>query len=367
MTPEENFFTESLKFILDLDEKLCNSFVKLIGADKKFVSPFEIKSQTQYGNSIIDLEITDKNGKKIFVEVKLKARENRYFSEDGKEDFGQVEKYLRLNRGYVCFIAQEQNDIEIKTNKDKFLGQFEWFQIYELIDNYIKAGKGNNLAAYFLTDFLKFMEELNMQPFQGFNKSDIKLSQTNFLDLYAKLLDFLGYVKKDKRIASFCKRNKFKIANPSFYERWQSFGLRFKKGKKRNWAIIEIGYWYLASSNDNLRKSGIYYYGGVWLSKDKIAKLKDENKIFNLNRKYLSGQPFDNYNLIYKDINFPDLIKQGEKKAVDYIYNSLLELEKKGVIKAIDAIMQKDKLNLSCRLIKNYYKKPKQAKLKKII
>lgn len=339
MTPEENFFTESLRFILTLDKKLCGSFVKFIGNGRKFAPLFEIKSQVQYGNSIIDLEITDKTGKKIFIEVKIKAQENRYFSEDGREDFGQVEKYLRLNHGYVCFIAQEQNDVEIKSNKDKFLGQFEWFQIYELVDEYIKTNKCNNLTDYFLTNFLKFMKELGMQPFQGFDKNDIKLSQTNFLDLYVKLLDFLRCVKKDRRIISFCKRNKFKIADPIFYERWQSFGLRFKKNKKRSWATLEVGFWYLTSPNDNLHKSGIYYYGGVWLSKDKILKLRDGGKKFNLNKKYFGGQPFDGRNLIYKEICFPDFIKQGEKKAIDFICESLLELEKKGVIKAIEEIM----------------------------
>lgn len=339
MTPEENFFTESLRFVLAFDKKLCGSFVKFIGNSRKFTSPFEVKSQVQYGNSIIDLEITDKNGKKIFIEVKIKAQENRYFSEDGKEDFGQVEKYLRLNCGYVCFIAQEQNDIEIKTNKNKFLGQFEWFQICELFDNYIKTGRSNNLTVYFLTNFLKFMKELGMQPFQGFNKDDVKLSQTNFLDLYAKFLDFLRCVKKDRRVIDFCKRNKFRIADPIFYERWQSFGLRFKKNKKRIWVNIEIGFWYLSNPNDNLHKSGIYYYSGIWLSKDKIVRLRDGGKKFTLNKKYFSGQPFDGRNLIYKEIYFPEFIKQGEKKAIDFICESLLELEKKGVIKAIDDII----------------------------
>ncbi|MBU3924816.1 hypothetical protein KJ575_00210 [Patescibacteria group bacterium] len=339
ITPEENFFTESLRFILTLDNKLCGSFVKFIGNGKEFVPPFEIKSQVQYGNSIIDLEITDKNGKKIFVEVKLKAQENRYFSEDGKEDFGQVEKYLRLNHGYVCFIAQEQNDVEIKTNKDKFLGQFEWFQIYEIVDNYIKTNKCDNLTSYFLNNFLNFMKELDMQPFQGFNKEDIKLSQTNFLDLYTKFLDFLRCVKKDQRIINFCKRNKFKIADPNFSEKWASFILRFKKSKKRSWSVIEIGFWYLTNPTDNLHKSGIYYYGGIWLPKEKIVKLRNGGKIFNLNKKYFSGPPFDSRNLVFKEIYFPEFIRQGEKKSADFIYESLLELEKKGVIKAIDETM----------------------------
>lgn len=349
MTPEENFFTESLRFILTLDKKLCGSFVKFIGNGKEFVPLFEIKSQVQYGNSIIDLEITDKTGKKIFIEVKIKAQENRYFSEDGKEDFGQVEKYLRLNHGYVCFIAQEQNDVEIKTNKDKFLGQFEWFQIYELFDNYIKTNKRNNLTVYFLTNFLKFMEELGMQPFQGFNKNDIKLSQTNFLDLYAKILDFLGCVKKDRRIINFCKRNKFKIADPIFYERWQSFGLRFKKNKKRSWVTLEIGFCYLENSNNDLQenpKNGIYYYAGIWLAREKVLKIRNKIKNFNLNKKYftenkksLAFQSMDNNNLVFSDIYFQEFIKQGEKKAADFICESLLELEKKGVIKAIDKII----------------------------
>lgn len=350
MTPEENFFTESLRFILTLDKKLCGSFVKFIGNGKEFVPLFEIKSQVQYGNSIIDLEITDKTGKKIFIEVKIKAQENRYFSEDGKEDFGQVEKYLRLNHGYVCFIAQEQNDVEIKTNKDKFLGQFEWFQIYELFDNYIKTDKCDNLTDYFLTNFLKFMEELGMQPFQGFNKNDIKLSQTNFLDLYVKLLDFLRCVKKDRRVINFCKRNKLITpqGQPTFYDYWGSFTLSF--GRKRWRKVpIEIGFCYLENSNNDLQenpKNGIYYYAGIWLAREKVLKIRNKIKNFNLNKKYftenkksLAFQSMDNNNLVFSEIYFQEFIKQGEKKAIDFICESLLELEKKGVIKAIEEIM----------------------------
>ena len=207
ITALENFFTESLKFILSLDKELLNNFVRKICGDKfkLFKAPFELDSQTWHGNSIIDLEITDNNRQKIFIEIKVNARENRYFDDEEKEDFGQVEKYLKLNKGYVCFIAKDQSDIKIKSHKHKFLGQIEWFEIYKIIAEFFKKNKNkldkNN--KYFITNFLEFMTEQNMKPFDGFNKKDIALAKTDFMDFYGKLLNFLEEVNKDKRIKKF--------------------------------------------------------------------------------------------------------------------------------------------------------------------
>ena len=117
ITPLENFFTESLEFILNLDPHLLNKFVKKLteNCEITFKPPFVTKSQQPYSNSIIDLEIKDKRGEKIFVEIKVEARENQYFDEDSKSNIGQVEKYLRLNKGHVCLIAKNLGEISVKS------------------------------------------------------------------------------------------------------------------------------------------------------------------------------------------------------------------------------------------------------------
>ncbi len=348
MTPEENYFTESLKFILSLDSSLCNKFVKFISNGNKFNAPFSIKSQVRHSNSIIDLEITDKNIKKIFVEVKLRARENWYFSEDGKDDFGQVEKYLKLNDGYVCFISQGSNDIEIKEKyKNKYLGQFEWFQIYEIIEEYYK--KSNNLKEinlYFINNFLKFMaEQLNMKPFKNFTKQEIKFSQGTNFEFYSKLCDFMDYVKKDKQLMGFLKESGLNM--PSKGSHFNNGQLNEIRLGKKGWnSSIGFGLFYANSNLDEKYegKEGVYYYTYAWISKERAQKIKIKYKKFNLNKNYfLEEFPCNDNNYIaYNEIQFSELMKGGEKKAIDYIYRSLLELKKKGVIRAIDWAMKKE-------------------------
>ncbi len=341
MTPEENYFTESLKFILSLDSGLCNKFVKFISNGNKFNAPFSIKSQVRHGNSIIDLEIIDKNQKKIFIEVKLRAHENWYFSEDGKDDFGQVEKYSKLNIGYVCFISQGSDDIEIKTNKNRYLGQFEWFQIYELIEEYYK--KSNNLKElnlHFLNNFLKFMDEqLSMKPFKNFTKQEIKFSQGTNFEFYSKLCNFIDYVKKDKQLVGFLRKSG--LSMPSKGSHFNNGQLNEIRLAKEGWnCSIGFGLAYVNSNLDEKYKGkeGIYYYTYAWISKERVQKIKTKYKKFNLNKKYfLEEFPCDDANFIaYNEIQFSELMKGGEKKAIDYIYKSLLELKKKGVIKAMD-------------------------------
>lgn len=344
MTPEENFFTESFKFVLESDRALCNKFVEYISGRHLFTQPFKLESQVRYDSSIIDLEITDKKGKKIFVEIKVSAHENRYFEEEEKEDYGQIEKYLRLNDGYVCFISQKEGDIEIKTNKEKYLGQFEWFQIYKLIEDHYKSQKNSNgLDSYFVTNFLKFMKDLGMQPFQGFTKEDIAASQSTALGFYSKLSDFLDCVKKDNRIVQFFKKNHLKFnAGPDFDSN-QFLRLRFQKNDRSGlWADMGFQYLDLNDFDGSENEQGIYYIFYIWLRREKIEAIKNNIGKFNLSSKYVIKEEClcDGF-VVYNEIFFPEFIKNGDKKAVDYIYETFLELEKKGVLREINKVLNK--------------------------
>lgn len=345
INPLENFFTESLKFILNLNTELLNDFVRKISNDKfkLFKAPFSLETQARHDSSIIDLQITDKRKQKIFIEIKVNARENRYFDEKTENDFGQVQKYLDLNDGYVCFIAKDQGDIRVKKHKDKFLGQYEWFEIYKVIDEFYNKNKNkldkNN--KYFITKFLEFMTEQNMQSFQGFSKKDLALAKTNYLEFYGKILDFLKEVSKDKRIRKFLIKHNLKVLNntPKFSRRWEEFGLDFGRNKWKWHKIISVILFFdLVKSKENNYQTGLYFSMGVGLSsKYHKAFVKNIRKL-KIKKIFFDVDPNAEYWVINKNIYFPKFIKAGEKHAITYIYNSLLELERSGVMDVLRKI-----------------------------
>ncbi|MCX6739624.1 MAG: hypothetical protein NTZ49_00140 [Candidatus Parcubacteria bacterium] len=332
MTPAENFFTESLKIILSLDADLLNKFVKYISNDQVFKAPFTLESQVRYGNSIIDLQVTDKNYKKIFIEIKVNAHENRYYDDATEDDFGQVEKYLRMNKGFVCFITKDQGSIQVKSNIDKFLGQFEWFEVYNLLDDYFHNNKINKTNKYFITNFLKFMKELDMQPFQGFDKKDIALSKTNFLGFNKKLIAFLKQIYKDKRIIGFLKKHKLQVTRntPKFSSDNMLFYLFFGRNEWSWFKRIELGFaLYIDEKNYT---NGLYYYQCIAIWKKEFAEKFKNIKPQKIDKTFFVKQPNDIHWPYLKEMAFPEFIKGGEKKAITFIYNSLLELEKSGVM-----------------------------------
>lgn len=343
MTPEENFFTEGFKFILELDPQLCDKFVKFISGESLFCPPFTLDSQVRYNNSIIDLELTDKNNKKLLVEIKVSAHENRYIEEEGG-DYGQIEKYLRLNLGHVCFISNRNSDIEIKSNGDTYLGQFQWFQIYELVEEHYKSKTDiSELSSYFVINFLKFMKDLDMQPFQGFTEKDIEISHTTQFDFYSRLADFLAYVKSDERIVKFFKKHSFKFGIGSGLNGNQHISNTFRK---ESWKRFDagFGFWYFDEETCDYYSfqegPGMYYVFYIWLPADKREQVKRGVDKFDLDKKYFSEELEGEYT-VYTNMPFYKFIEDGEKKAIDYIYESLLELEKQGVFQEIGKVMEK--------------------------
>lgn len=329
--PTENYFTESFAYILDLDELLCHAFIKYISPNKNFVAPYNIESQKKYGNSFIDLHITDSKGQKILVEIKVDAKENHYLEDDQENSYGQIEKYLRLDKGHVCFIAMDEADVKIENHKDQYLGQFEWFEIYQLITDHIKTHKLDKTKKTLINNFLNFMEELDMQPFEGFDKKDVKMAQTAFFVFIGKLVSFLRVVTKDKRIKELLKRNKLEIKNntPKYYEKDEQVYLTL--GRK-NWksGAIYLGFIYDEENDD---KGGLGYFQVINVSNKYVELFSDLKLKFSCFKKSEnSGCLFEKY------IPFDQFVKNGEKHSIDYIYKSLLELEKSGIFINIDKL-----------------------------
>ncbi len=343
MMPEENFFTESLAYSLCAEPKWCECFVKFISSNKQCTAPFIVNTQVRYGNSIVDMVITDANNKNILVEIKIKAKENKYLSEDGQSDYGQITKYLRTNQGEVAFIAQNEEDVKINEDADRYLGQFEWKQIYNLLKEFLSA-EDQNLSAvnrHLLGEFFNFMNFMNMKPFENFSEHDISLSATNFLDLYDKLLEFLNDGRKDPMIKNYCKKYNWEMpGNASFIPGEKRFALKYfyKDGNKTKYCV-EYGFSYVAK--DPNYKDGLYFYFQIYVHpKEAVASIKERIKGVELSDKYFPKAEVmaDSHRVVFFEIYFVDLMKSlgyDTKRLSNHIFGMLSELEDKGVLKAV--------------------------------
>lgn len=275
------------------------------------------------------------------IEVKVGAKENRYIEADEKNYYGQIEKYLRLNQGYVCFIAKEEGEIDIENNKDKYLGQFEWFEIYRLLTDYARNNKLDNVNKFIINNFLGFMKNLDMQPFSGFSRQDVELSAFDYFTFMDKLKNFFLLVMKDTGIKSFCKKHNLEVtkASPKFYEKYNQVILFLEKKKWKGSIIIELGFYYDNEPTAD-RKSDLYFYQGIGMAPKRIfEENKTAVKDIKLNKKYFNNAIDDyDYWIINGEKVFSDFIKKGEGEAVKFIYESFLELERSGVIAELDKI-----------------------------
>ena len=344
MMPEENFFTESLAYALNLDSKWCERFVQFVAGDKKdYAAPFTINTQVRYSNSIVDLVITDVHGKNILVEIKIKARENKYLSDDGQSSYGQITKYLRTDKGDVAFIAQDAEDVKLSEEPDHYLGQFEWKQIYNLLKEFLAAEDKNLLSVnrHVLGEFFNFMNFMNMRPFENFSEQDIYLASTNFLDLYDKLLEFLSDTRKDAAIKNYCKKYHWDIpAKASFTPSDKVFTLRFynKDGSKVKYSV-EYGFVYV-NKNPNYQ-DGLYFYLQIYVvPKEAMETIKQNLGRISLSDKYFPKAEIlaDGHRVVYFETYFVDLMKSLDydtKRLSNHIFGMLAELEDKGVFKAV--------------------------------
>lgn len=340
INPEENFFTESFKFILKTDPAFCDKFVKLI-TENRLKPPFKIESQVVYGYSIIDLQIVDRHGKKILVEIKVGAKQNIEITNEG-DQIEQIEKYLRLKKGLVCFIERDSSEISdrIKTNSN-FTGRYEWSQIYELLSGHIRSNKKrNDLVRYFEESFINFMKQKNMLPFEKFTREDMEISPL-VPDLYERMEDFLEYAKSSKAITGFCEKNGLDIGNP-YFDAYRNLAVYFsKKGKRLSSdCYFFMGFEYIShlEMEDRGRElPGVYFFISVLCPRVKNAeiirvKLTKPSAQFRKNcMNFNTSNEIVDYSIIFS--KFANLGREGMVKC---ILKALQEMEKNGIIKAID-------------------------------
>ena len=257
---QENFVSEVFAYLLNENKLLHKRFLDYISSNLKakekssFLKKFrrvKINTQVIDGNNIIDIQITSQDGKnKIVIENKIQSGENFY--DIGKETINQIQKYLDSNMGFVAFITlMGAKQPEITRNKNMYLGQFYWQDIYKIFNN-IKNKK------IYLVDFLKYMEENNMIPVKPFTKDEIKNAsagygfvnkarlfvETQEDEMKEELRKHFGRIKKSGNVGEHTYRN-----NTKYFlcwvlpERWKkqmhfSFGIIVKDNKP--WLMVEL-------------------------------------------------------------------------------------------------------------------------------
>ncbi|HPC43110.1 MAG TPA: hypothetical protein PLD91_19505 [Spirochaetota bacterium] len=179
ITPEENFFTQSFKIILEHSPAVAKEIVSYI-SNNKVLPPYKFETQKVYGNSIIDLEITGKNHQKLLIEIKVEAEES---SEN------QIQKYVNLQKGHVAVISKYDIDPEVTRNTDLYLGLFYWSTIHRILSKYISHNKSpkNNLVS----QFISFMESKGMGSFVGINNKVKYSTWENFYEMFMRFRNIL--------------------------------------------------------------------------------------------------------------------------------------------------------------------------------
>ncbi len=179
ITPEENFFTQSFKIILEDNPAVAKEIVTYI-SNNKVLPPYKFETQKVYGNSIIDLEINGSNHQKLLIEIKVEAEES---SEK------QIQKYVNLQKGYVAVISKYDIDPEVTRNSNLYLGLFYWSSIHRILTRYILHNKNpkNNLVS----QFISFMESKGMGSFVGINNKVKYSTWENFYEMFMRFRNIL--------------------------------------------------------------------------------------------------------------------------------------------------------------------------------
>lgn len=183
INPEENFFTEGLAFILDHDRFLLKNLLRLV--EKKSKKPWllhefltdnpKVGTQKFYRNrhgrqNFIDLEIKF-GGAVLWFEVKVGS---------GLSGENQIKKYEELIENHEDIVDKTHSGIillttskmDVETDYSHYRGEIYWSEIYTLIKSNLEEMELGDYRRFIENDYLIFIEERGMMPFEQFTKLD---------------------------------------------------------------------------------------------------------------------------------------------------------------------------------------------------
>lgn len=257
LTPEENFFTESFKVILDKFPALARKIVGYLLDMKNYSSAdLEFKSQQRHGSScIIDLEVRENQNPILFIEIKI----------DSREGDRQLSRYCKLYGGKVKVVYLTKHHEEYNENLQ--ISHFYWSQIYEVVDEFIKRN-GDTKNVVLLKEFRGFMEEKDMCGFRGLKPKSNKKWEVFVKDVYKPHTELFKRIheKISKKYICGKVREYFGEIYPQHYF---EFYLKNKKKQSKNGNISPFCLLYLNSraiaseDKDFLGPEGVFLSIGV--------------------------------------------------------------------------------------------------------
>jgi len=177
--PTEDFVTEIFAYILKNDEVLLKDFIKKFKIGQiEDLNESTIKTQVTYSklknhkhDSIPDVSIYG-NNLIVFIECKINAYEGddqlaRYA--DHLDNFNSKGVLVYLTRD---FDPKSKEVVLRNCKKDTNFLQIRWYEIF----NFLKKKKKKNL---FITEFLKFMKEMNLANNNQYTPTDL-IALNNF-------------------------------------------------------------------------------------------------------------------------------------------------------------------------------------------
>jgi len=169
----ENFLTEVLAHLLNTDPFFRRTFIRLIIPDRRKQRPFASMSalpQQTIGRGIVDLVLTGNDGRKVLVELKIKAKETQTKIR-GHGKVLQIQKYLNNRTGMVAYLTT-RNIPSPEVNSRYYLGHF----LLEQLEGRLKRDRLTATGQL----LLDFMREHDMKSLERFTKMDLRNAENSF-------------------------------------------------------------------------------------------------------------------------------------------------------------------------------------------
>lgn len=165
-TQLENQFTESIAYLLSKDSKLFTFFLnklvkeKLGKREKAIITQSREKLEDR--DRVPDIKIL---GEQLIVLIENKI--------NSQLESKQINRYLKIlndseaNKKYMVIITRKAENLNLSDKKIK-IRYIRWIDVYNILSNYLHRGyaKAESLSKLLIKDFLLFMEDKGMKPFE---------------------------------------------------------------------------------------------------------------------------------------------------------------------------------------------------------
>ncbi len=196
-SPQEDYFTEILCFILKRNKKLAKEYINYFFPSIKNIEIKDIDTQSSSdteGGGRYDLIINLENNIALVFEHKI----------DSKERKGQLKKYLNNNElNYVVFLSKSESDV-IEKNKSfkkeiRFVAK-TWNEVY---NDFFKRQTCKDQYRIYEEFIAYYVDLFELYDYKGFSISEGERIWLNFNKWFDEVSTFLRDVLKMQRKPSF--------------------------------------------------------------------------------------------------------------------------------------------------------------------